>query len=125
MPGNWQCRHPAAIAAEDFGLDFTDLLRSVDVVVTKPGYGTFSEAACNGTPVIFQRRDDWPEQDCLIEWLLRHGICHEISARRLQVGDLADTLQQICQVPTVSPPPTSGIAEAVASIGAIIGRPAH
>ena len=66
VPGEWNCRHPDAIASESFGLSFTDLLCSVDAVITKPGYGTFTEAACNGTPVIYQRRKNWPEPDCLI-----------------------------------------------------------
>jgi hypothetical protein len=30
------------------GLPFIDLLASCDVLVTKPGYGMFVEAACNG-----------------------------------------------------------------------------
>jgi hypothetical protein len=46
-----------------------DLLRSVDAVIAKPGYGTFAEAACNATPLLYVRRQEWPEQDCLIEWL--------------------------------------------------------
>jgi hypothetical protein len=50
VAADWHCQHPDAIAFESFGLNFTDLLCSVDAVITKPGYGTFTEAACNGTP---------------------------------------------------------------------------
>ena len=57
VAADWQCRHPDAVAYESFGLSFTDLLCSVDAVITKPGYGTFTEAAANGTPVLYQRRD--------------------------------------------------------------------
>ncbi|MEF8716975.1 MAG: hypothetical protein V5B44_04205 [Candidatus Accumulibacter necessarius] len=67
---------------EPLGRPITDLLRSVDAVIAKPGYGTFSEAACNGTPVLYVRRQDWPEQDCLIDWLHKHATCREISESR-------------------------------------------
>ena len=87
VPSTWQCQHPAAIAFESFGLSFTDLLCSVDAIVTKPGYGTFTEAACNGTPVLYQRRDDWPEQDCLIDWLGQNAASLEIAATDLHTGE--------------------------------------
>lgn len=79
LPEEWRCRRADTRSVESFGLAFPDLLASVDAVVTKPGYGTFTEAAVNGTPVIFQRRADWPEQDCLIEWLTSNGNCIEVS----------------------------------------------
>ena len=92
VAGHWRCTHPDAIAYEDFGLSFTDLLCSVDAIVTKPGYGTFTEAACNGTAVLYQRREDWPEQDCLIDWLHRNGRCREIGGDDLEAGNIAPVL---------------------------------
>lgn len=111
-PADWQCRHPDAIAGESFGLSFTDLLCSVDAVITKPGYGTFTEAACNGTPVIYQRREDWPEQDCLIEWLHDHAPCQEISETDLAAGNLDKTLATLWQLPTPPRPTPDGATEA-------------
>ena len=85
-PAAWQVAHPDAIPAESLGLSFTDLLCSVDAIITKPGYGTFSEAVANRTPVLYQRRDDWPEQVCLIDWLHRAGRAREIAAENLASG---------------------------------------
>ena len=116
VPGHWPGRHADAIALEHFGLSFTDLLCSVDAVVTKPGYGTFVEAACNGTPVLYQRRDDWPEQDCLIAWLQTHGRCREISRDALQRGDIAAALAGLWQTPAPAPPANSGSREAAQKI---------
>ena len=116
VPADWHCRHPDAIASESFGLGFTDLLCSVDAVITKPGYGTFTEAACNGTPVIYQRREDWPEQDCLIDWLMANGRCFEIGAAQLECGQLAAAFENIQDQ---SPSPlaeTDGIAQAARAI---------
>jgi len=116
LPAEWDCRHPDAIASESFGLGFTDLLCSVDAVITKPGYGTFTEAACNGTPVIFQRREDWPEQDCLIEWLKDHGRSAEISQTDLQHGQLAATLEQLTDQSQRPWPVADGAIEAARTI---------
>lgn len=85
-PAAWQVAHPNAIAAESLGLSFTDLLRSVDAIITKPGYGTFTEAAANQTPVLYQKRDNWPEQTCLIDWLHRSARALEIDAEHLTSG---------------------------------------
>jgi hypothetical protein len=116
LPAAWQCTHPDAIARESFGHSFTDLLASVDAVVTKPGYGTFCESACSGTPVIYQRRDDWPEQDCLIEWLEVHGRCREIDAERLLAGEIAADLDTLLREPAPPRPRPDGAVEAARRI---------
>ncbi|HVK99379.1 MAG TPA: hypothetical protein VM553_06170, partial [Dongiaceae bacterium] len=37
----------------DSGISHLDLVTSCDLVLTKPGYGTFLEAACAGTPILY------------------------------------------------------------------------
>jgi hypothetical protein len=116
VAADWQCTHPDAVAYESFGLGFTDLLCSADAIVTKPGYGTFTEAAANGTPVLYQRRDDWPEQDCLIEWLQRNSQCLEIPADSLHTGLLAERLTALWGQTTTLRPALTGAAEAAAAV---------
>jgi hypothetical protein len=116
VPTAWCCRHPDAVAGESFGLGFTDLLCSVDAVITKPGYGTFTEAACNGTPVLFQRREDWPEQDCLIAWLTDHDRCTEISATDLDSGILTAALERLETQVRRPPPVADGAAQAARKV---------
>lgn len=108
----WQCTHPQTIAFESLGLSFTDLLCSVDAIVTKPGYGTFTEAAGNGTPVLYQRREDWPEQEALIDWLQHNGNSAEISQDDLENGQIADGLAHLWQTPAPARPLMSGDREA-------------
>lgn len=125
VAGHWRCTHPDAIAYEDFGLSFTDLLCSVDAIVTKPGYGTFTEAACNGIPVLYQRREDWPEQDCLIDWLHRHGRCREIGSADLETGTLTVPLAELWRQPPSCPPSADGARMAADLIRrALAARPA-
>lgn len=113
VPEAWEVQRADMHTFEPLGFPFADLLRSVDAVVTKPGYGTFTEAACNGAAVIYQRRDDWPEQDCLIEWLQANARCATVSAVDLIAGNLGPALDS-CLQRAVPPAPTFDGADAAA-----------
>lgn len=112
VPAAWQLDHPAVSTIESLGTPFTELLRAVDAIITKPGYGTFAEAACNSTPVLYLRRDDWPEQDCLIEWLKINGSCYEVSAEELIAGKLQEALSRLFKQPKPTPPLPLGAEQA-------------
>lgn len=114
IPRDWQVENPSFTSFEALGLPFNDLLCSVDAVLTKPGYGTFTEATCNGTPVLYVRRPDWPEQDPLIAWLERHGRCLEISPDDLASGGLHKALTALWRQPARPAPRPSGAQEAAA-----------
>ena len=116
VPGGWGCTHPDALAMESFGLGFSDLLCSVAAVITKPGYGTFTEAAANGVPVLYQRRDDWPEQDCLVEWLHANARCVEISAVDLASGRVSQALAELWRQPLMAKPTLTGVDQAAMEI---------
>jgi len=106
VPQAWGVTRKDMQAFEPLDFPFVDLLRSVDAVVTKPGYGTFTEAACNATAVLYQRRTDgWPEQDCLTDWLQSHARCAEVSADDLLSGNLGPALEA-CLNRAVPPAPT-------------------
>ena len=70
-------------AMEKLGIEFGDMLASCDAVLTKPGYGTFVEAACAGVPVLYVARKDWPEEPYLVNWLKRNGSCAEVEREHL------------------------------------------
>jgi hypothetical protein len=95
---------------------FTELLAAADAVLTKPGYGTFVEAACQGTPVIFVPRNGWPEEAPLVEWLRRHVACADIAREAAQRGELAAVLNRLWSAPALPPPSPGGITEAVAAL---------
>ncbi len=113
---SWQLTHASATAFEPLGRPFVDLLHSVDAVITKPGYGLFSEAACNGMPVLYVRREDWPEEDCLIDWLARNGRCREISDADLLAGRLVVPLDELWRQPVPATPDPAGAEQAAALI---------
>ncbi|MCB1931777.1 hypothetical protein [Accumulibacter sp.] len=114
IPQAWQVEHPGVSDFESLGRSITDVLRSVDAVLTKPGYGTFAEAACNGTPLLYLRREDWPEQDFLIDWLQTHGRCREVSDADLLSGRLQAALAALWNQAAAQIPQPSGAEEAAA-----------
>ena len=120
IPENWGIAREDMAALEPLRMNFTDLLRSVDAVLTKPGYGTFTEAACNGTAVLYVRRDDWPEQDCLIDWLEKHARCAEVDEAGLMAGTLQPALERLWQQSRPAIPRPDGAAEAAERIAAYL-----
>jgi hypothetical protein len=93
-------------------MHFTDVLRSCDALIAKPGYGSFTEAACNGVPVLYVRRPDWPEDACLIEWLGRHDRALEVSRAMLERGDPGAAVEAVIAMDTPAPPAPTGADEA-------------
>lgn len=92
---SWQVHHPDAIPLESSSLDFSDLLASCDVLLTKPGYGSFVEATAAGVPILYVSRTDWPESAALTAWLQKHGNSREISRGLLNHGDLSEPLADL------------------------------
>jgi hypothetical protein len=99
VPSSWQARHPDAVELESLDIDFTDVLASCDALLTKPGYGSFAEAACNGVPVLYLDRKDWPEAPYLVEWLKRQGRCMEVERAALEQGEIIRLLEALLAKP--------------------------
>jgi len=115
----WLFDRPLAGERDDFvdftrlPLPFIDLLTSSDAVLTKPGYGTYAEAICNGVPLLTLARHDWPETPHLNAWARMHGRFAEITPAMLRRGAFDAALEALWTQlsPTVVPPP-SGITQA-------------
>lgn len=111
---------PDVVTVASLGVPFVDLLRSCDLLVTKPGYGTFAEAGCAGVPVLYARRDDWPEEPHLSNWLTRHTRARGIEPKRMRAGDIGPELVDIMDLPNPSPAAPTGIDEAAAVLAAYL-----
>lgn len=109
---SWRVRHPDAVELESLDMDFTDVLASCDALLTKPGYGSFAEAACNGVPVLYLGRKDWPEAPYLVEWLKRQGRCMEVERAALERGVIAEQLEALWALSPAAPVEPEGIAQA-------------
>jgi hypothetical protein len=114
-------RRPDCHRLDAVGVPFVDLMASADLVVTKPGYGTFTEAACNGTAVLYARRQDWPESPHLEAWLHQHAHAVGVGMRDLLDGELEGILPELMSRAPKAPPAPTGIAEAAELLAGYLG----
>ena len=104
---------PGFHAIGGVGLDVLDALASCDLIVTKPGYGTFAEAACKGVPVLYLPRGDWPEEPHLVDWLKRQVPTRPIGVDDFTAGRIAEPVRALLRAGRAEPVPATGVAEAV------------
>jgi len=121
VPGEWQLQREDIRSVDVAGLAFSDLLASVDAVVTKPGYGTFVEAACSGIPILYLERDDWPETSHFAAWLAVHARAQVLPRRQLLAGDFIDELERLWQTRPPPRPSPAGASEAARLIPELLG----
>lgn len=76
-----------------FGLTYIDLLASCDLVLTKTGYGTQTEAVVNQIPALCVQRGDWPEEPYLATWHQAHGEVVFVDWAEIQSGAFESQLQ--------------------------------
>lgn len=93
------------------GVPFADLFPSTDVIIGKPGYGTFSEVGLGGVPMLYESRPDWPEAPPLEEWLARHTRCLPVNAEKLIDGSLPVLLRKLFSLPEQQVAVPSGVSE--------------
>ena len=105
-------RRRDASAFADAGGTLLDLLGSFDLMLLKPGYGSFTEAACNGVPVLYLSRHDWPEEPFLVPWLRQRVLALEVSISDLMAGRLAAPIAELLGAGRFAPVEPSGIAAA-------------
>lgn len=116
----WLVPPGTRVAREDFvewsllqDLAFVDLVASVDILVTKPGYGAYVEAASHGTPVLYVERSDWPEEPGLSTWLKAHGRARSISRENFFQGRIEPVLSELRALPPVPQVDPTGAQEAL------------
>ena len=113
LPAAAHTRRDDLLDFSALSLSFIDVLASVDAVLTKPGYGTYAEAVCNGIPLLTLSRPDWPETPYLNAWARRYGRLQEISAQQFDSGMFAAALRDLWQQPPVDDyPEADGIQQA-------------
>jgi hypothetical protein len=92
---------------------FKTLLASVDVIMTKPGYGTIVEAVALQQPVVYVRRFNFADEPPLVDYLHRYGRGVELSIDNFMQGHWEPALQQALTAPLpLLPPPSTGATDA-------------
>ena len=89
-------------AMYDRGYRYEDVVRAVDVVVTKPGYGIISECIANDTALLYTPRGDFREYPVLVNEMPEYLRCGYIDHTDLFSGNWAPHLDRLLAQP---PPP--------------------
>jgi hypothetical protein len=99
------------------GLRYEDLVRAVDVVVTKPGYGIISDCIANGTAMLYTSRGRFAEYDVLVSEMPRYLRCRFIDLGRLRAGRWREGLDALMAMPG---PPEKANADGAATVAGMI-----
>ena len=99
---------------ETLPLSFKTLLASVDVIMTKPGYGTLVEAVALQQPVVYVRRYNFADEQPLVDYLHRYGRGMELSIDDFVKGRWGAALRTVLDLttPTTPPPSATGAGDA-------------
>ncbi|WP_114395706.1 hypothetical protein [Oleisolibacter albus] len=111
---------PDILHADSLGLSFPDLVRSSDLVLTKPGYGMFVESVCNGTRLLSLERPDWPETAGMVAWAERHGVTEALPPAVLNTPALDLAITALLERPVPPPPHPTGGEDAAAIIAGLL-----
>jgi L-arabinokinase len=97
---------------EELDLTYPDVVRAVDVVVTKPGYGIVSDAIAAGTRLVYTERGDFPEYPILVAGMARHLACVHVSNQDLLAGRIDGAVSRVLAMPVPAAPDLEGAARA-------------
>jgi hypothetical protein len=98
------------------GLQYEDLVRAVDVVVTKPGYGIISDCAANHTAVLYTSRGRFAEYDVLVREMPRWVRARFLPTADLLSGRWQAGLEAVHAAPSPSGVPARDGAAVVAAM---------
>ncbi len=112
VPSDWQVERRDCSPLEKLDMSFVDIMASSDILIAKPGYGTFVEAACHGLPVLYVARQDWPEARYLTAWLRQNARSLELQRRDVETGQFAHALDAVLQQRAPPPVVPHGVEQA-------------
>ncbi|MGG1885884.1 glycosyltransferase family protein [Priestia megaterium] len=70
---------------------------AADLVITKAGWGTISEAICAGVPLLIMNRSSMKEDQNTADYLTKHNLCELINWEELQSIVVTDNLINKCR----------------------------
>jgi L-arabinokinase len=96
------------------GYRYEDLVRAVDVVATKPGYGIIAECIANDTALLYTSRGRFVEYDVMVREMPRYLRCGFISNEDLYAGRWEPALDAVLAQPAPPERPPVDGADVVA-----------
>jgi hypothetical protein len=111
-------------STEMLPFSFKTLLASVDVIMTKPGYGTLVEAVTLQQPVVYVRRYNFTDEPSLVDYLHRYGRGAELSIDDFTQGRWEPAISKAVATlsPQTPPPPSTGAMHAASILVPYLNR---
>ncbi len=113
-PLNWQVQGIHSLSRNL--ASFTDIMASVDYVITKPGFGIVSECIANNKPIIYSDRKNFLEYPVLVDAIEQYCRNAFIPNAELYAGDLERALTDAKNAPRPKQEIPRGGAEKAAKI---------
>ena len=98
------------------GLRYEHLVRAVDVVISKPGYGIISDCMANEIGLLYTSRGRFPEYDILVAEMPRYLRCRFIDVEDLRAGRWRKALDALLASPEPPERPRVDGARLIAEI---------
>ena len=111
-------------STETLPFSFKTLLASVDVIMTKPGYGTIVEAVMLQQPIVYVRRYNFVDESPLVDYLHHYGRGIELSIDDFTQGHwepAIDKAMAMLSLPA-TPPPSTGAMQAASILAPYLNR---
>jgi L-arabinokinase len=115
-PSSFPVVQIAQTQLERLGYRYEDLVRAVDIVVTKPGYGIVSECVANDTAILYTSRGRFPEYDVLVTGMQRYVRSQFIPQEALLAGEWEPYLTRLLAAPAPQEHPRTDGAQVTAEI---------
>ena len=103
-------------AIYDAGLRYEDLVRAVDVVMSKPGYGIISECIANDTALVYTSRGRFVEYEVLVREMPRYLRCAFLDNDALRGGRWRAAVEAAVHAPPPPEKPRTDGAEVIADM---------
>lgn len=102
------------VSTQSLPFSFKTLLASVDIIMSKPGYGTLNEAVTLRVPLVYVRRYNFVDEQPLVDYLHQYGHGVELTKADFAAGRWEPALSAVGHLHALSvpPPPASGAADA-------------
>ncbi len=113
---SWHVALVPDAAIYEAGLRYEDLVRAVDVVLTKPGYGIISECIANDTALVYTTRGRFAVYDVLVREMPRYLRGAFIANDALLAGRWRAALDAAESAPPPPEKPRTDGAEVIADM---------
>ncbi len=96
---------------EDIKASFADMMKQVDVIMTKPGYATVTTSVHYDIPLVYVRRHNFVDEQSLVHYLHQYGRAVEMTREDFESGRWGKTLHAVLTLSSsrmVPPQPEPG-----------------